>query len=45
MKSVKQLIEHKTLKLLKINPDSTVYDALKLIAENDVGALVVIDRN
>ena len=45
MKSVKQLIEHKTLKLLKINPDSTVYDALKLMAENDVGALVVIDRN
>ena len=45
MKSVKQLIEHKTLKLLKTNPDSTVYDALKLMAENDVGALVVIDRN
>jgi CBS domain-containing protein len=43
MKTVRQIIEAKTHKLLSIAPDATVYDALKLMAERDVGALVVMD--
>jgi CBS domain-containing protein len=43
MKTVRQIIESKTHKLLSISPDASVYDALKLMAERDVGALVVMD--
>jgi CBS domain-containing protein len=43
MKTVRQIIEAKAHKLLSIAPDATVYDALKLMAERDVGALVVMD--
>jgi CBS domain-containing protein len=43
MKTVRQIIEAKTHKVLAISPDATVYDALKLMAERDVGALVVMD--
>jgi CBS domain-containing protein len=43
MKTVRQIIEGKTHKVLSISPDATVYDALKLMAERDVGALVVMD--
>jgi len=43
MKTVQQLLEGKTHKLLSIAPDATVYDALKTMADKDVGALVVLD--
>ncbi len=43
MKTVRQIIEAKAHKLLSIAPGATVYDALKLMAERDVGALVVMD--
>ena len=43
MKTVRQIIEGKRFKLLSIRPDATVYDALKLMAEHEVGALVVLD--
>lgn len=43
MKTVRQIIESKAHKVLSISPDATVYDALKLMAEYDVGALVVMD--
>ena len=43
MKTVRQIIESKAHKVLCISPDATVYDALKLMAEYDVGALVVMD--
>jgi CBS domain-containing protein len=43
MKTVRQIIEAKTHKVLAVSPDATVYDALKLMAERDVGALVVMD--
>lgn len=44
MKTVQQILEEKSLKLLSIGPDATVYEALKLMAEKEVGALVVLDE-
>lgn len=43
MKTVKQLLEVKGYDVWSIAPDSSVYDALGLMAEKDVGALVVLD--
>ncbi|UCH48744.1 MAG: CBS domain-containing protein [Betaproteobacteria bacterium] len=43
MRSVQQLLEEKTPGLLSIAPTASVLDALKLMAEEDVGALVVLD--
>ncbi len=45
MKSIKQLLETKSKgrSVFSIAPDALVYDALKLMAEKDVGALVVIE--
>ncbi|HUU73757.1 MAG TPA: CBS domain-containing protein [Burkholderiales bacterium] len=43
MRSVQQLLDEKAHRLLTIKPDTSVLDALKLMAEKDVGALVVLD--
>ena len=43
MKTVQQVLEGKKHRLLAISPDATVYDALELMAQQDVGALVVLD--
>ena len=43
MKTVRQIIEVKAHKVLCVSPEATVYDALMLMAERDVGALVVMD--
>lgn len=43
MKNVEQMLEGKGRQLLSISPDATVFDALMLMAESDVGALVVLD--
>ena len=43
MKTVQQMLEGKTHKLLSIAPDATVYDALKMMERYDVGSLVVLD--
>jgi CBS domain-containing protein len=43
MKTVRQIIAGKQVKLLSIPPDAIVYDALKMMAEHEVGALVVLD--
>jgi CBS domain-containing protein len=42
VKTVRQIIEAKRHKLLSISPDATVYDALKTMAEHEIGALVVL---
>ncbi|MSQ58531.1 MAG: CBS domain-containing protein [Betaproteobacteria bacterium] len=41
MKTVQQILEGKTHKILSVSPDASVYDALQLMADKDVGALVV----
>ena len=43
MKTVKEILEAKAHNLLSISPQASVLDALKLMAEKDIGALVVLD--
>ena len=38
---VKKLLEKQKREVVTISPDATVYDALKLMAEKEIGALVV----
>jgi CBS domain-containing protein len=45
MKTVKQILQGKTHGILSISPDATVYDALKLMAEKEVGALLVMEAD
>ena len=41
MKMIGQLLKSKGNQVWTISPDATVFDALKLMAENNIGALVV----
>jgi CBS domain-containing protein len=43
MKTVNEILEAKAHRLLSIAPHASVLDALKLMAEYEVGALVVLD--
>jgi len=43
MKTVRQMLYGKS-PLLSVSPTATVYDALVLMAQHDVGALVVLDQ-
>ncbi len=43
MKSLNQLLAAKGGQVYSIRPDATVLDALKLMAQKDVGALLVMD--
>ena len=45
MKTVKQLLQGKTRGLCTIRPDARVFDALKLMAEKDIGALLVVEND
>ena len=41
---VKKLLEKQKREVVTISPDTTVYDALKLMAEKEIGALVVVEN-
>jgi CBS domain-containing protein len=43
MKTVAQMLELKPTGVISISPQATVLDALKLLAEKDVGAVLVMD--
>jgi len=43
MKSVMQLLQAKGREIHSIGPDARVFEALKLMAEKDVGALLVLE--
>ena len=43
MKTVKQILENKGHVTWSVTPDSMVYDALKLMADNEIGALLVLE--
>jgi CBS domain-containing protein len=43
MKTVRELLTNKGNNVYSISPDATVYEALVLMAEKDIGALLVID--
>ena len=42
MQRAKQLLENKDSRLITIDPDSSVYDAIQAMADNYIGALPVI---
>ncbi len=42
MKTVKQLLHEKGHKVTTINPDASVFDAMQLMAANNIGALLVM---
>ena len=42
MQTVRQLVNSKAHRLLSIQPDNTIYDALRKMSEHDVGALIVL---
>lgn len=44
MKTVKQILRDKGSSVLSIEPDATVFDALTLMAEKNVGALLVLEE-
>jgi len=41
---VKKLLDEKGHEVFSTSPDTMVYDALKLMAEKEIGALVVLDK-
>lgn len=43
MQTVGQLLEKKSGELVHIGPDATVFQALQLMAEHDIGAVLVMD--
>ncbi len=43
MTTVNQILQTKGHEVLSVSPDTLVYDALKLMAEKNVGALLVIE--
>lgn len=43
MTKVRQLISDKGEKVLSIGPEDSVLDAIRMMADNDVGSLVVLD--
>jgi CBS domain-containing protein len=45
MKTVKQLLQNKGGEVWTIGPDQTVLEALRLMAEKEVGALVVVNSS
>lgn len=44
MITVRDILHNKGRDVLSIAPDATVYEALKIMADRNVGALVVLDR-
>lgn len=43
MKTVAQVLERKQSGVVSVTPESNVYDALKLMADREVGAVLVLD--
>jgi len=45
MTTVRQILQEKESKLWTIRPDLTVFEALKIMADNNIGALLVMKKN
>ena len=43
MKSARQLLEAKGSQVWSVHPDASVYDAIEVMADKEVGALMVLD--
>ncbi len=44
MKTLRQILDEKGAEVFSVAPDDTVLDAIKAMADHDIGALVVLDR-
>ena len=44
MKTVRQLLAAKNSRIISVHPEESVLDALKIMAENNVGAVLVVDE-
>ncbi|MDH3641295.1 MAG: CBS domain-containing protein [Gammaproteobacteria bacterium] len=42
MKTVHEVLAHKDNRLRRVHPDDTVYDAIRMMADHEVGALLVM---
>jgi len=45
MKTIKQVIANKGSEVKSVTPDTEAKDALKILAKNNIGSLLVIDNN
>jgi CBS domain-containing protein len=45
MITVKQMLEEKGHQVWTVSPEATVYDALKIMAEKGIGALIVVEND
>lgn len=45
MKTVRQLLAAKNSRIISVHPEESVLDALKLMAENNIGALLVLEED
>ncbi|MDD3844977.1 MAG: CBS domain-containing protein [Syntrophorhabdaceae bacterium] len=45
MKTAKDMLKTKTKEVWSIGPNNTVFDALKVMGEKEIGALMVMDEN
>lgn len=45
MKTAKEILKNKSKEIWSITPDNSVFEALKLMGEKEIGALMVIDEN
>jgi CBS domain-containing protein len=45
METVRQILAHKGFQVLAISPEQSVYEAIKKMAEHEVGALVVLEHD
>lgn len=44
MQTIKQLLENKNSEILTIDPNDSVYDAIKSMADNHIGSLIVMQN-
>ena len=44
MVTIGDVLQHKGREIYSISPDATVFDALKLIADKNIGSLLVLDE-
>ena len=44
MITIRQLLDQKGGEICSIHPDATVFDAIRKMAENDIGSLIVTER-
>lgn len=42
MKTIRQVLQNKSNNICVVAPESTIYDALRVMAENNIGALLVL---